>query len=72
MNIKLEHVTNQLWISELEVNKTRTVIKLRCICFLMCRNSVNVLKAMLEKKNLTYVILKPNLNTNPETKLKLT
>ena len=27
---KLEHVTNQLWkISELEVNKTRTVTKLR-------------------------------------------
>ena len=26
---KLEHVMNQLWISELEVNKTRTVTKLR-------------------------------------------
>ena len=29
VNIKLEHVTNQLWISGLEVNKTRTVTKLR-------------------------------------------
>ena len=28
VNIKLEHVMNQLWISELEVNKTRTVTKL--------------------------------------------
>ena len=26
---KIEFVTNQLWISELEVNKTRTVTKLR-------------------------------------------
>ena len=31
VNIKLEHVTNQLWISELEVNKTRTVTKLRLV-----------------------------------------
>ena len=29
VNIKLELVTNQLWISELEANKTRTVTKLR-------------------------------------------
>ena len=29
VNTKLEHVANQLWISELEVNKERTVTKLR-------------------------------------------
>ena len=57
VNIKLELVMNQLWISELEVNKTRTVttevstyLVLTCICFLMCRILVGVLKAMLEKK----------------------
>ena len=29
ITVNIKHVTNQLWISELEVNKTRTVTKLR-------------------------------------------
>ena len=57
MNIKLEHVMNQLWISEQNKNCNQTEVStylvLTCTylyLFVMCRNSVGVLKAMLEKK----------------------